>query len=254
MPLTVLNYHSIRNDGELPLSVTVQEFRWQMQYIADKGYHGVSLEEGFKKTGKNKKNRKEIVLTFDDGYLDNYTEAFPVLLEFGFTATFFVTVDFIEHNMITWHERPEQGAAMSWGNLREMTLAGMCVGSHTLSHSRLSEIPAAQSMRELSESGAVIGERLGTQVLSFAYPSGDFTREVMEMVPEAGYAMAAALALPPGIVEDRYSIPRTGINVRDCRWRYRLKMCGVLGTPPVNQMVKLGRIFNKKIKKRMREL
>ncbi len=252
--MTVLNYHSVRNNGELPLSVAVRSFRWQMQHIANKGYRCVSLEEGFYK--ENEKDRRTIPLTFDDGYLDNYTEAFPILLELGFTATFFVTAEFIEHRMIPWHKKPGQGEAMSWGNLREMARAGMRVGSHTLSHSRLSEIPAAEAMRELVESRVMIEQCLGAQVLSFAYPSGDFTKEVMGMVPEAGYAMAAALALPPGLMEDRYSIPRMGISVRDGRWRYRLKISGAFCPMPVQQMVNFRqRFFNgMKKKKKMEKL
>jgi peptidoglycan/xylan/chitin deacetylase (PgdA/CDA1 family) len=115
-------------------------------------------------------------LTFDDGHASNYTQAFPVLAELGLRATFFVVPT-----------RVDTPGHVTWAQLREMTAAGMEIGSHSLTHPFLDDLDRAGLRREFGESKAIIEDRLGTAVRSASLPFGWPTPILEPVLAELGY-------------------------------------------------------------------
>ncbi len=115
-------------------------------------------------------------LTFDDGHASNYGEAFPVLRELDLRATFFVVPTLVD-----------TPGYISWGQLREMTAAGMEIGSHSLTHPFLDGLDRAALRREFGESKAIIEERLGTAVRAASLPRGWPRRTLEPVLRELGY-------------------------------------------------------------------
>jgi peptidoglycan/xylan/chitin deacetylase (PgdA/CDA1 family) len=179
----ILMYHHIDVAGPAAdairqdLSVPPTSFAAQMGYLARNGYHPVSVPDlvEYLATGKPLPQRP-VVLTFDDGYLDNYTNAFPVLKNTGFTGTFFIITDFAG-----------QGEYMSWDQAAEMAASGMDLESHTLDHPDLSVLSANSLSRQLSESRAILEKKLGKPVRYLSYPAGRYDAAVVRAAEKAGY-------------------------------------------------------------------
>jgi peptidoglycan/xylan/chitin deacetylase (PgdA/CDA1 family) len=182
----ILMYHHIDVAGPTAdairrdLSVSPANFAEQMIYLARNGYHALSLADlvDYMATGKPLPPNP-VVLTFDDGYLDNFTKAFPVLRSSGFTGTFFIITDFVG-----------QGEYMSWDQAREMSEWGMDLESHTLDHPDLAVLPASRLSRQLTESRAILEQKLGKPVRYLSYPAGRYNAAVVRAAAQAGYAGA----------------------------------------------------------------
>ncbi len=184
----ILMYHYV--DEEPPpagpyadgLTVRTPDFVEELEYLAENGYHTVSLADVYlAMAGLGELPAKPVVLTFDDGGLDNYEVAFPLLKERGFVGTFFVIT-----------ERVGVEGQMDWGQLREMADAGMSVQSHTVSHPDLTGVSDSRLRSELADSRAAIAEAIGEPGYVVCYPSGAHDERVIEAVEAAGYVMALA--------------------------------------------------------------
>lgn len=200
----ILMYHYIRNaEGESELgknlSVSPENFAAQMKFLKDDNYFSVKLADladpdraAISRAYYDKK--KPIVITFDDGYDDAYTQAFPVLKNNGFIGTFFVIRNY------TGREGRLNDAQIS-----EMQKAGMEFGSHTLSHPDLTKISLDDARSQIFDSKG--------DWLTFCYPSGRFNDQIVSLVQEAGYL--AAVTTKIGIARETTNlleIPRVRIE------------------------------------------
>ncbi len=138
--------------------VPTERFREQMQYLAQ---------------GSAK---KEIIITFDDGLLDNYTNAYPILKEFGLKAYFFILAG-----------KVGTGGYMNWGQIRELKNSGMIIGSHGVAHRILTELNDAELDYELSESKKMLEDKLGERIDFFSVPRGFYNKKVIAKAKDAGY-------------------------------------------------------------------
>ncbi len=209
----VLMYHYIRvNPNPVDrigagLSVTPDLFAQQMTYLTQAGYTPVSLDDVYAAwTGARPLPPKPVVLTFDDGYRDFFTAAYPVLKARGFKATVYVVTDFLE--------RP---AYLTWDMLSVLASEGLVtIGSHTLTHVDLSTAPPDRARREIFESKHRLEERLGVGVNDFSYPSGRYNPAVVSLVEAAGYR--TAVTTRPGNtlrLEERLTLPRVRVDGRE---------------------------------------
>jgi peptidoglycan/xylan/chitin deacetylase (PgdA/CDA1 family) len=205
----ILMYHYIRINPDprdqlgFNLSVTPQDFRQQMEWLDANGYHPIDFNDlrGYL-GGRNPLPSKPVVLTFDDGYDDFYTEAYPVLRQHHFKAVTYVVSGFV--NM---------GRYVSSDQLLEMDRNGIQIGSHTISHVNLVKTSGANRSRELRESKASLERLVGHSVLDFCYPSGQYDASVVQAVQEAGYETATTTS--PGTrhsLADRYTWTRVRIG------------------------------------------
>jgi peptidoglycan/xylan/chitin deacetylase (PgdA/CDA1 family) len=168
----------------------------------------------------NRSGRPRVALTFDDGYEDNYTYAFPLLSEYRATATVFLTIGALERDASVLAKlRMLRGATdddiapLEWTQVAEMRQNGIEFGSHTYSHANLARLSYEDARLELARSKAIMEERLDAAVDSLAYPFGKpqrhFTRETVTLARAVGYERAAAVLFRRvRATDDVYAIPR----------------------------------------------
>ncbi len=193
------------------LSVSAASFREQMDYLVSEGYQTISLNELI--AGKG--SPKSVVIAFDDGYRDNFENAFPVLAERGFKATIFCvtqrlgTKDYLELNEIF-----------------EMKRAGFSFGSHTNEHPHLPRLLREEKQREISDSKKILEEMLDFPVSFFCYPYGEYDQETVELVREAGYQGACSNIPGSNRKIDPYLLERTEISPSDTIFDFQKKLAG----------------------------
>jgi peptidoglycan/xylan/chitin deacetylase (PgdA/CDA1 family) len=177
---SVMPHHPGQTAEQRVLDVSDSVFVAQMRYLVDGGYHVVSfaaLVDALE--GRDTLPPRAVVLTFDDGWENQYHHAFPILRRFGFTATFFVFTAPIG----------KDGKVMTWEQLRALQAAGMTIGSHTRTHPILPDYHAALH-NEVAMSRADIAEHLGRAPDFFAYPFGAWDAQSAAWARKAGYRAA----------------------------------------------------------------
>ena len=181
----ILNYHMV---GSLhhALCVTPSDFDEQMAYLAEEGYHTISPDDliGYLKVGKQLPD-KPILITFDDGYVDNYENAYPILKKYGFTATIFLVTGKIS----------EEPGFLTWDQVREMKSQGFSFGSHTVNHVplNLNKMTPDEIRTELLASREKMKQELGELPTCFAYPTGARSLEIQDLVKSCGYEAAFSI-------------------------------------------------------------
>ena len=174
----ILMYHSIRYEKG-SFFVSPENFVKQMEYIKKNGYEVISLDELVKST-RNKKplKKNKVVITFDDGYKDNFQYVYSVLRRFGFPATIFLITDFIGKNP----------SFLSWNEVILMSKDGISFGGHMKTHLYLGSMQDEKvAFEEISGSKKAIEEKIGMPADYFCYPSGGFCQRAKELVAQAGY-------------------------------------------------------------------
>ncbi len=188
--VSVLGYHRFENPARDSLAISTDEFRAQMQAIKDAGVPVIPMADFLAwRRGEKSIPERAIVITIDDGYDDTYSLAWPILKEFAYPFTFYVYTDYISKG----------GRSITWEELAEMQAAGVDIASHTVSHSNLAK-PSTKNLRglaypewleeELAGSRKVIGEKLGIDIKTLAYPYGINNDTVRAAAEAAGYEIA----------------------------------------------------------------
>ncbi len=204
----VIIYHSF-DECASPVSISAAAFREHLSIIKELGYKTITATDLIEaRIGNEPLPERAVVLTFDDGLWNNYTVAFPLLREFGFTATIFLVTGYLGR-LSTWERDPGISALplLAWEHIREMHEYGIDFQSHTLSHPHLTRLNDKDLDRELLKSRGLIEDRLGKSAPLFCYPYGDFDSRVVMKLREFGFKAAFA-GHPAG--EDNYSINRVG--------------------------------------------
>ena len=187
--ILVLNYHQIA-DSHTSLAVPIDDFEAQMKFLVDSGCTTITPDELYAGlSGEVELPPKPVLITFDDGYLDNYTNAFPILLKYNLKATIFVIPAFtsVYPNYMTWEQ------------LKEMEQGGITVESHTFTHPKLEELPDDAIRVELLNSKNMLEENLGHPVEFLAYPTGTCNLHIAGIAQDAGYK--GAFTIKYGVVD-----------------------------------------------------
>ncbi|HPM42618.1 MAG TPA: glycosyltransferase [Candidatus Omnitrophota bacterium] len=181
-----LLYHDIREDTAdmtgarpelVPYILRKTHFETHMKWLAESGYHVSGCQ--VTKSQSDKAASKKIILAFDDGWKSNYEIAYPILKRYGFSATFFVTIENIG--------KPDM---MTWKDIKEMADNGMEIGSHNMTHRIPVELWDDELEVEMRESKRVLEEKLGRAVRSFSLPTGFYDKRMAKLARKTGYEIA----------------------------------------------------------------
>lgn len=192
--IPILMYHKINPNplvGGFGLRITPQAFEKQIDYLMNNGYTTISLSDladHFEK-GSLLPSRP-VIITFDDGYKDNYTYAYPILKERGMTATIFVVAGTVGGiNEFDYGSQPENLMA-NWEELQEMSAGGITIGAHTIRHPHLTDLTFEEARYEITESKSLLEVNLDKPVEVFSYPYGSYSSEIVSIVRESGFRAA----------------------------------------------------------------
>ncbi len=232
--ITVLLYHRVADDARDNLTVGIAQFDRQMELLR-RHCRILSLEQVIAQGRPVASDRPVVCVTFDDGYLDNFTNAVPILLRHGVPAAFFVSTGIIGTDNPFPHDVRRGGArppAMSWDQVQRMRDQGFTIGSHSVSHIDCAAAPESLVRQEIVESLGELRRRLGLGDVYFAYPFGGrqhMTPRRLAMVKDAGYAacLSAYGGSNVGAI-DRYNVLRGGINWEFSDRSFRFRCLGVL--------------------------
>lgn len=192
----ILMYHAVGTGADPHYTVAAGEFRAQLDWVARQGGARSSVADVLAGA-----RAPTVLITFDDGHISNYERAFPMLLERGLRAEFFVNTAHVG-----------QPGFIDWGQLREMAEAGMSIQSHGHTHRYFTALTPAELREELARSRALIGEKLGTPATLLAPPGGRMDAHLFALAAELGYVRV--LASQPGLWRrpDADVLPRLAVT------------------------------------------
>ena len=206
--LVVLQYHHVSSDTPASTSISPEQFMQHMQWLADNDFTVAALPEAARsiRAGRPLPDRT-VAITFDDGYVNNYYAAFPVLRERGWPFTVFVNSDPVDAGRKGW---------VSWDQIREMADSGANILNHTKTHAFLIRKQAGESesawlqriQQEIEVAEARILEETGQNEKILAYPYGESNRAVRALVDRLGYIAFGQHSGPVGAGSDFTDLPR----------------------------------------------
>jgi peptidoglycan/xylan/chitin deacetylase (PgdA/CDA1 family) len=205
----VLMYHHV---GPLPqnadnirkgLTVSTQEFDSQIKYLLEHKYKFLTLGELAQAIEAKKVPGKVVVLTFDDGYNDNFSEAWTVMQKYNVTGTFFLIVNKLGTSE---YMSKDQAAQLQSGKNE--------IGSHSMTHPSLEKLKGLSLEREVKNSKEELEKIISGKVVSFCYPAGKYSEDAMKAVALAGYKMAVTTHSSTGMLnsDQLLEIPRYRIS------------------------------------------
>lgn len=177
----VLYYHSVDPSEANEVIISPEKLREELTFIKDSGYTTLTMSELNDYILNNAPiPEKSIVITFDDGYADNYANAFPILKELDMKATIFVISNFTDND----------GYYMTSQQIKEMSDYGIDIQSHTASHAHLNQLTYEEQLNELKTSKEKLESITEKPVISIAYPFGDYDDNTILASKEAGYSLS----------------------------------------------------------------
>jgi len=195
----ILMYHSISDHATpkyKPFAVSPALFAEHMAYLCQHKYTPITVTQFINTRVKSSSALPErpVIITFDDGFADFFTGAFPVLLRFGFPATLYITTAFI-NGTSRWLRREGEAARpmLTWNQLTEISASGIECGGHSHCHPQLDTLPLAQAQEEIVYCKNLLEDHLGQEVSTYAYPYGYHSAVIKRLVREAGYTSACTV-------------------------------------------------------------
>lgn len=231
--IPVLMYHRVTDD--IPpgnLVVSTSNFYKQMEYLKNEGYQTLTISEFYERLSTSTgipSGERYILLTFDDGWIDNFFHAFPVLKKFSFNATIFLICNTIENHQ----QFPEY---LTFNQIVEMQDQSIDFGSHTLHHKELPMLDYDEVIKEISYSKMYLEKKLNTDIISFCYPRGKYNDNIISIVSEAGYDIA--FTINPGrnkVGCNMLMLNRTEISGHDSIFDFKKKLSGAYD--PLHKLV-----------------
>lgn len=221
----ILMYHSISDDPESAshpyyhINTAPAVFADQMRFLSENGYTVVDLKTLKNLFGTNEKiTKKNAVITFDDGYGDFHSNAFPVLQKYHFPATVFLPTAFIGNQQNKLRGKRH----LTWSQVSELSNRGIRFGSHTITHPELSRLNNEVVEYEISESKKTIEGMIGKEIDTFSYPfrfpdgNNQFIEDLRRLLQQHGYQCGVSTRIgTTSMDDDRYFSRRVPINSED---------------------------------------
>ncbi len=227
---TILMYHMIcspKTTEEAKYACPPELFDQHLHTIKESGYKPISLAEVVAHLLSDKPlPENAVVITLDDGFEDNYTNAFPILQKHGMPATVFLATGVMgaTNKWMVGRDFPER-KMLNWQQVEEMNRHQINFGAHTVSHPKLSELGDEEAVQEIIQSKQVIEEKLGQPCDYFAYPYGLFSERTCEIVKKAGFKLACSTRSGFNNIErDPFILHRIEVYGTDPVWKLKQKM------------------------------
>lgn len=234
--LPILMYHSVSEDPEPGVSAYYRTstspvlFEQHLRWLKIAGYRSVGLAEAVRLLSKRPGNGEKLVaITFDDAFRDFHDAAFPLLKQYGQTATVYLPTGFIGENRRSFKNKE----CLTWQEVRALRSHGIEFGSHTVNHPVLYEQTWSEIENELSASKQQIEQALGGEITSFAYPYAfpqhdrRFTERFAQLLRRQGYQSSVTTIIgraAPG--DDCFCLKRLPVNGADDVDFFAAKLAG----------------------------
>lgn len=175
--IPVLLYHRV-GDTKGHMTVTTKRFATDLENLKEMGFSTITLDlfRQYMADPETPLPENPLMISFDDGYQDNYLNAYPLLREYGMTAAFYIIT-----GMVGEEDR------LTSAHIREMAANGMSIGSHTVSHRELGELETEEAAAELSLSRLYLEGLLQRSVNFVAYPKGSYNEFTAKLANESAY-------------------------------------------------------------------
>jgi len=225
----ILLYHSISEAASTalrPFTVSPAAFRRHLEVVANSGVWVLSISELIQRRHAGELPPRPAVITFDDGYADFHTEALPILEQFGFAATVFVTTGWLADAGPHAAGRPLD-RTLTWSQVKEAAAHRVELAGHSHSHPQLDQIDGTALREELGRNKALLEDELGRPVTTMAYPYGYSNARVRRAVAAAGYEAACAVnnALAAR-AHDRFAMPRLTVGRGTTMTKFQAAVAG----------------------------
>lgn len=195
-------------------NVTIDDFRAQLAVLHRLGYQTITVSEIAQAINNDQPlPDRPVAITVDDGWIEQYTNIFPLLQQYNMRATFYIPSAY-----------PVGERLMTWEQVKALNDAGMEIGSHTHTHIDLTTMDQSAAWQQLVLSKQILEKALNTPVLSISYPFGNYTSNLKAMAARAGYESAVALA--PSVIHGQYDL-------------YNLHRLEIFGTATLTEFVDL---------------
>jgi len=231
----VLMYHSIsenlfgKSHPYYQINTTSEVFSQQMRWLRNNGYRTLDTNELLRGLENREDLSKTVVITFDDGYRDFYTDAMDVMKQCGFTATIYLATDRIQDKSL----RIEGVEYLTWRDVRELQQEGIRFGSHTVTHPDMRSLGPEQIEYELGCSKETMEDKLGVPVDSFAYPFAFpehdkiFTHYLEDVLTNCGFENGVCTILGrASLAKNKFFLPRIPVNTWDDERFFEAKIEG----------------------------
>jgi len=233
--IPILMYHSISDlESSFPhpyyeTRTSPKAFEEQMKFLNEAGYYSIDLSELPAAIENETSERRPVVITFDDGFKDFLTNAFPVMEKYGFTATVFLATGMmgLKSDMFGGKE------TLDWNDVRELRKRGVTFGSHTVNHPILKKLEIEEVEAEVKESKIEIQSRLGEVVETFSYPlafpeeRGNFLKKYFGILERCGYRFGLTTIIGRvGKGDNLLALKRLPVNDHDDTALFKAKLEG----------------------------
>lgn len=215
--IPILMYHQIGEPAPKgtpfrSLTVHPNDFKRQMRWLKRLGYTGLSMRD-LQPYLVGEKKGKVIGITFDDGYQNVLVHAAPILQDLGFSSTNYIVGNHFSGSNFWDHAIGVPASPlMSLEELQQWLAAGQEIGSHTLDHVHLPDIPADEAKRQILKSKLDLENKLQVEVSAFCYPYGDKSEQVVQWVRDSGYSNATTTERGLALTnDDLFLLPRVTV-------------------------------------------
>lgn len=231
----ILCYHAVSSAWPSTLAIAEHVLERHVRFLRERAYEALTLSDAERRRSERTLAQRTVVITFDDAFASTLA-AKPILDSAGFPATVFVPTAFVDNDdLLSYAEADDVDGryahelrALTWDQLADLRDAGWEIGSHTVTHPRLTELDDGSLFHELVESRNVIRKRLGG-CETVAYPYGLADARVSAAARRAGY-MAGCTLTASHRIDERFRRPRVGLYPLDTGLRFRAKLSPALRT------------------------
>ncbi|MNC25718.1 Poly-beta-1,6-N-acetyl-D-glucosamine N-deacetylase precursor [compost metagenome] len=176
----MLYYHSVQVMPGSTAVVNPDKFTEQMQYLADNGYHPLTMAEFSDiMEGRAAAPQKPVLLTFDDGYVDNHSTVMPLLAKLGFPATLFMSPGVMDDKRF-----------INWEQAKDLRDSGWDIMPHGMTHPYLTKLTPEEQAWQITEARKQIEEKLGVTADVFCYPYGEYNNTTLKILTDNGFRYA----------------------------------------------------------------